>query len=384
MNHIIGFDAKRLVRNASGLGNYSRTLVGDLLRASTPQWSFRLYAPDEGNPALVSQLQQDPRLTFCYPKADSSLFTLHSSLLWRSRGIVSDLLRDGVQLYHGLSGELPLGIRRSGIRSVVTIHDLIFLRHPEYYKWIDRKIYAWKFRRTLQEADCIIAISECTRRDIIHYGHVPAEKIKLIYQSCSTFFKQPVSEDVLQKVNARYELPSRYIINVGTIEERKNIALAVKALPLLPADLHLVIVGRRTPYADAVLQEADRLQVAHRVHILNGVPNADLPAIYQMAEACVYPSRYEGFGIPIIEAIQSGLPVVACTGSCLEEAGGPDSLYVSPDDVEGMAEAIRRSLKGAEGREERILRSQHYVHRFEGTDVASQVLSLYEEICSKV
>ena len=137
-------------------------------------------------------------------------------------------------------------------------------------------------------------------------------------------------------------------------------------------------MGRRTPYADAVLQEADRLQVAHRVHILNGVPNADLPAIYQMAEACVYPSRYEGFGIPIIEAIQSGLPVVACTGSCLEEAGGPDSLYVSPDDAEGMADAIRRSLKGAEGRHERILRSQQYVHRFEGTDVAGQVLALYE------
>ena len=382
MNHIIGLDAKRLVRNASGLGNYSRTLLGDLLRASTPQWSFRLYAPDEGNPALVSQLQQDPRLTFCYPQNPSSLWerVFGKGSLWRSRGIVSDLLRDGVQLYHGLSGELPLGIRRSGIRSVVTIHDLIFLRHPEYYKWIDRKIYAWKFRRTLKEADRIIAISECTRRDIIHYGHVAPEKIQLIYQSCSTFFKQPVSEDVLQKVNARYELPSRYIINVGTIEERKNIALAVKALPLLPADLHLIIVGRRTPYADAVLQEADRLQVANRVHILTGVPNADLPAIYQMAEACVYPSRYEGFGIPIIEAIQSGLPVVACTGSCLEEAGGPDSLYVSPDDAEGMADAIRRSLKGAEGRHERILRSQQYVHRFEGTDVAGQVLKVYEEL----
>ena len=120
--------------------------------------------------------------------------------------------------------------------------------------------------------------------------------------------------------------------------------------------------------------------MAHRVHILNGVPNADLPAIYQMAEACVYPSRYEGFGIPIIEAIQSGLPVVACTGSCLEEAGGPDSLYVSPDDAEGMADAIRRSLKGAEGRDERILRSQHYVQRFEGTDVAGQVLKVYEEL----
>ena len=118
MKHIIGFDAKRLVRNASGLGNYSRTLVGDLLRASSPDWSFRLYAPDEGNPALAGQLENDPRLTFCYP-GDSSLFTLHSSLkksLWRSYGIVEDLVKDGVQVYHGLSGELPIGIRKSGIR----------------------------------------------------------------------------------------------------------------------------------------------------------------------------------------------------------------------------------------------------------------------------
>lgn len=372
----VGFDAKRIVRNGTGLGSYGRTLVNDL---ASRDLNLRLYAPDAGREDLRSQVAELPNVCFCYPDR-----TPFGKAFWRSRGIVAQLRRDGVEVFHGLSGELPVGIRKSGIKSVVTIHDLIFLRHPEYYKWIDRNIYAWKFRRTLQEADCIIAISECTRRDIIHYGHVPAEKIKLIYQSCSTFFKQPVSEDVLQKVNARYELPSRYIINVGTIEERKNIALAVKALPLLPADLHLVIVGRRTPYADAVLQEADRLQVAHRVHILTGVPNADLPAIYQMAEACVYPSRYEGFGIPIIEAIQSGLPVVACTGSCLEEAGGPDSLYVSPDDAESMADAIRRSLKGAEGRHERILRSQHYVHRFEGTDVASQVLSLYEEICSKV
>ena len=102
-----------------------------------------------------------------------------------------------------------------------------------------------------------------------------------------------------------------------------------------------------------------------------------------MAEACVYPSRYEGFGIPIIEAIQSGLPVVACTGSCLEEAGGPSCLYVSPDDPEALASALLQVLKGAEGREARILQSQEYVRRFEGTDVASQVLAIYEELLSQ-
>ena len=370
----IGLDAKRIVRNATGLGSYGRTLAADLARHD--KFDMLLYAPDAGRDDLRNQLAETPRLHYRYSDAQSAL----GKALWRSRGIVGQLQRDGVSLFHGLSGELPFGIRKSGIKTVVTIHDLIFLRHPEYYKWIDTKLYAWKFRRTLKEADRIIAISECTKRDIMEFGHVPDDKITLIYQSCSTFFKQHESEDLLQKVNARYELPSRYIVNVGTIEERKNIALAVKALPLLPSDLHLVVVGRRTPYTESVEQLAADLQVAHRLHILTGVPNSDLPAIYQMAEACVYPSRYEGFGIPVIEAIQSGLPVVACGGSCLEEAGGPYSLYVAPDDAEGMAAAIRQSLKGAEGREERISRSQQYVRRFEGTDVAAQVLALYEEL----
>ena len=104
--------------------------------------------------------------------------------------------------------------------------------------------------------------------------------------------------------------------------------------------------------------------------------------MYQQAEACVYPSRYEGFGIPIIEAIQSGLPVVACTGSCLMEAGGNDNIYVSPDDVSGMANGICLSLKGAEGREERIARSQQYIQRFEGNNVAAQVFNVYEKVMS--
>ena len=394
---LIGIDAKRIVNNRTGLGSYGRTLINDLLAASSPDYHFRLYAPNEGSEDLRRQVQESPRLTYSYPEGGDPVQVSGSKsqdpvtplpkgrgwgrgFFWRSLGIVRDLVRDGVQLYHGLSGELPLRIRRSGIRTVVTIHDLIFLRHPEYYSWIDAHIYAWKFRRTIRQADLIIAISECTRRDIIHYGHVPEEKIRLVYQSCSTWFHQPVGEDQRQKVNARYFLPSRYVIHVGTIEERKNILLAVKALPLLPSDVHLVVVGRQKPYARRVLAEARRLGVDTRLHLLQGVPNADLPALYQMAEAFVYPSRYEGFGIPIIEAIQSGLPVVACTGSCLEEAGGPSCLYVDPDDEQALAHALLQVLREAPGREERIRQSQQYIRRFEGTDVASQVLRIYEEL----
>ena len=370
----IGFDAKRIVRNNTGLGSYGRTLVNDLSELVSADTHLTLYAPDPGHEALRQQITMRPSIQFCYPQGRQPKWW------WRSRGIVDDLKRDRIQLYHGLSGELPIGIHKSGIKSVVTIHDIIFLRHPEYYKWTDQKIYAWKFRKTIQEADRIIAISECTKRDIMLLGGVSPDKISLIYQSCSTFFKLRESEDKLQSVNARYMLPPRYIVNVGTIEERKNILLAVKALHRLPADLSLVIVGRRTPYADLVDQYVEENRLGDRVKLLHNVPNADLPAIYQMAEACVYPSRYEGFGIPIIEAIQSGLPVVACTGSCLEEAGGNDSLYVAPDDVIGMSEAVKSVLKGAPGRDLRVARAQKYISRFEAADVASQVLNLYQSL----
>lgn len=363
---IIGFDAKRIVRNGTGLGSYGRTLVNDL--ACFPI-TLRLYAPDKGRDDLRNQIVQSKRI---------SLHTPHASLLgksyWRSHGIVSQLVNDGVQLYHGLSGELPFGIRKSGIKTVVTIHDLIFLRHPEFYNPIDVKLYTWKFRQTLREADHIIAISECTKRDILEYGgpDVSEDKITLIYQSCSPRFNISPTTST-----------SRYILSVGSIEARKNALLAVKSLPHLPSDVSLVLVGRHTKYTDEILAYAKEHQLEHRVKIMHGVPDTDLPALYAGAEVFVYPSVYEGFGIPIIEAISCGLPVVACTGSCLEEAGGPDSLYVAPNDALGMADAIRRSLKGADGREERIKRSMEYIRRFSGNDVAGQVVEVYKKLLDK-
>lgn len=370
---IIGFDAKRIVRNRTGLGSYGRNLINDLSELTAAD-ELRLYAPDQGSDDLRQQVRPAENVRFVYPEKAPV------KSLWRSHGIVSDLRRDSVDIFHGLSGELPIGIKAAGIKSVVTIHDLIFLRHPEYYKWIDTKLYAWKFRQTIKEADRIVAISECTKRDIMYYGGVPEEKIDLVYQSCSTRFKSRESEAKLQDVHARYDLPARYIINVGTIEQRKNILLAVRALPYLPADVSLVVIGRQTPYAEEVKKNIKAHQLEQRVKLLSGVPNADLPALYQMAEACVYPSRYEGFGIPIIEAIQSGLPVVACTGSCLEEAGGPDCLYVQPDNELAMAEAIRQVLKNAIGRDGRICRSQQYVRRFEGNNVGTQMMEIYQRL----
>jgi glycosyltransferase involved in cell wall biosynthesis len=211
-------------------------------------------------------------------------------------------------------------------------------------------------------------------------GGVDESRITVIYQSFAPRFSADVAQSLCADVRKRYSLPQRYILNVGTVEARKNVLQAVKALPLLPADVSLVIVGRPAKYAAHVSDYVRQHGLESRVHLLHGVPDGDLPAIYAMADTFVYPSVYEGFGIPIIEAISCGLPVVACTGSCLEEAGGPDSLYVAPGDVEAMATAIRRTLRGADGREERIAGSRQYIRRFEGSDVAGQVYSLYERL----
>lgn len=374
---IIGYDAKRIVCNRTGLGSYARTLINDLSEVITPDIKLNLYAPDKGDSALRSQVRESAGVRFVYPRR--SLSGLQKAW-WRMHSMVDDLCADGVKLYHGLSGELPIGIKKAGIKTVVTIHDIIFMRHPEWYNWPDTKIYAWKFRKTCAEADRIIAISECTKRDIMLYGGVSPEKIDVIYQSCGSRYKMREGEKKMHEVHTGYMLPERYIVNVGTIEERKNVLLAVKALRMLPDDISLVIVGKATSYTEKVKAYIRENALESRVKILHNVPNEDLPAIYQMAEACVYPSRYEGFGVPVIEAIQSGLPVVACTGSCLEEAGGNGTIYVDPDDVYAMAEAIKQVVKGAPGREERIASSRQYITRFEGNNVAQQVMNVYRDV----
>ncbi|MBQ8520060.1 MAG: glycosyltransferase family 4 protein [Bacteroides sp.] len=370
----IGFEGKRAVQNFTGLGNYSRYVV-EALNRFAPQHEYILYAPRRRSSRVFDQmLEQCPALRVACP---SGMWKKFKSL-WRVWGVTSDLEHDKVDIFHGLSGELPLNIRKaSGVKSVVTVHDLIFLRYPSYYHWLDRKIYAYKFRKACEQADAIIAISECTRRDIVSYFGIPESKIQVIYQGCDASFTRRATEEKRQEVREKYALPGRYILNVGSIEERKNVLLAVKALEHLPADVHLVIVGRRTPYTDKVEEYAHTHGLKERLHILNGVTFADLPAVYQQASVFVYPSRFEGFGIPIVEALHSEVPVIAATGSCLEEAGGPDSVYVHPDDEQAMTDALKEILSDADKCRRMIAKGKEYAARFSEERHAALLNELY-------
>ena len=250
---------------------------------------------------------------------------------WRFSLENAQMKADGVQIFHGLTGELPIGLKKSGIKGIVTIHDLIFMRHPEYYNWIDVKIYEWKFRQTLKEADRIIAISECTKRDIIELGGISGDNIDVIYQSCNPrFFSSPDSHPSSLPPHLS-SLPRRYMLCVGTIEERKNLMLAMRSLAHLPEDIHLVAVGKQTKYAAQVEAEAEKLGLKHRLHMLSGVSDVDLHTIYSLAEVFVYPSRYEGFGIPPLEALSCGSKIILAKAASLPEIYGDAAHYIDPD-----------------------------------------------------
>ena len=378
---IVGFEAKRAVSNMTGLGNYSR-LVVEVLSQARPDWQFRLYAPRiHDNPRLTPLLGQE-NVVLVAPDDD---IWRHFSSAWRVYGgLTSQIRRDGVQLFHGLSNELPLDIKRAHIPSVVTIHDLIFRRFPSGYNSPDRAIYDYKFSHSARNATRVIAISECTKRDLVELYDIDPAKIDVVYQGCNPVFSQPVSPETILQARRRYKVSGNYFISVGTVEERKNQLLAVRALPYLPSDLKLVIVGRPSKgYAAQVHAEIERLGVASRVIWLQNVGLEALPPLYAGALFSSYTSRYEGFGLPVIESINCGTPVIAATGSCLEEAGGPGAIYVNPDDLEAYIAAVEKLLNDPSLRASMVAEGRAHTAAFSPSQFAASMLSTYAKALSQ-
>ncbi|RZK52787.1 MAG: glycosyltransferase family 1 protein [Pedobacter sp.] len=366
----IGFDGKRAANNLTGLGNYSRSLI-EHLALQFPDNQYRIYTPKTKEAIVKLPLFEKSNVHLELPQKGKS------KLFWRSTGIKSQLLADKIELFHGLSHEIPVGIQRTGIKSIVTIHDLIFLRKPQYYKFIDKLIYKFKSKYACDNADRIIAISEKTKEDVVELYNINPSKIDVIYQSCDDSFKTLSSTAEKEKIRKKYQLPDNYILNVGTIEARKNLLLIIKALPKIAHECKLVVVGRETDYTLLVKKEIEKLGLQHRVIFLKSVPFTDLPLIYQLADLFVLPSYYEGFGIPIIEALYCNVPVVAATGSCLEEAGGPNSIYVSPDDEIALANSINKVLTDKELQQTMKQKGLEYVQKFNNEIVNPQLMDCY-------
>lgn len=308
--------------------------------------------------------------------------------------MVKDLEKLGMHLYHGLSAEIPVGIRESGVRSVVTIHDLIFERYPNQYGKIDLEIYRRKSKYACHNADRIIAISEQTKEDIVSYYAVRPDKVDVCYQSCNEIYQHKVSEEEKRRIRKKYGLPEKFFLSVGSVIERKNLLTVCKAMHLLQkegkANIPLVVIGSGGRYFAKVKEYIQQKQLDDKVIFLDENPtisndasyknSADFPAIYQLATTLIYPSLFEGFGIPILEALWSGLPVITSNQSCLPETGGDAAFYVNPQSAEDMAAAMQKVSTHEGLRKSMIEKGYKHAQRFTPEVCAAQVMEVYKKV----
>jgi len=370
----IGFDAKRLFNNFTGLGNYSRFIV-NALNEYHPENNYTLYTPRVKTNPDTEYFLNNSGIIIKSPEGLQKKF----GSIWRSYSLGNVAGKDGVNLFHGLSNELPL-TKPKGIKTVVTIHDVIFKRYPEFYKPIDRVIYDWKFKKACENADQIIAVSQQTANDVIEFLKADPSKVQTLYQGCHPMFKISYSREQVHLIKQKYGLPDEFILNVGTIESRKNTLIILKALAIIKERIQLVIVGRPTAYKDELTKFITENKLTDQVIFIPHAEFTDLPLIYQAANAFAYPSFFEGFGIPIVEAIASGIPVITSTGSCFSEAGGPDCWYVNPSQPEELAAAIQKVFINDEEVRQRVERSQQYIKRFEPKVIADNLTTIYKSL----
>lgn len=371
---IIGYDAKRAFRNNSGLGNYSRMVIGGVCREGHGMVKSLLFTPTtKGRHTHYFDDIQEVEV-----RQPRGLWAMAGGL-WRSVWSGLCARREGVDIYHGLSHELPFFLG-NGVKKVVTMHDLIVRRYPEFFKPADRIIHRLKMRHACRVADIVIAISEQTKRDLVDMMHVSEEKIRVVYQSCDPIFWNPPSATQPPSHSA-VQLPERYIIAVGTVEERKNQVAAVRALALLPEDVCLVVVGRpRGHYPQQVRRVAKELGVDHRVIFLQNAVFSDFPALYRGAVASVYMSVFEGFGIPVLESLCCDCPVVTSNVSSMPEAGGDAALYAAPDDYRTLAAHLSRLLSDPAFRNSQIEKGRTQRLKFAPEKVSQDMLALYRSL----
>jgi glycosyltransferase involved in cell wall biosynthesis len=226
----------------------------------------------------------------------------------------------------------------------------------------------------------VIAISEQTKKDIISYLHIDANKIRVVYQGCQDVFKRKYSDSEKKQVTEKFNLPETFVLNVGTIEERKNALTIVKAIKNL--DVHLVLIGKQTDYTQKIHQFISENKLENRVHFLKGLSSEELAITYQLATVFVYPSIFEGFGIPIIEALYSKTPVITNKNGVFKEAAGPNSLYIEPFDTEDLTVKITEVLTNESLANKMKAEGYNFAQKFNDDIIASNIMNCYQQVLS--
>jgi glycosyltransferase involved in cell wall biosynthesis len=258
------------------------------------------------------------------------------------------------------------------------MHDAIFMRYPELYSATYRASFIRRNRSACERADLIIAISEQTKKDFMDFFGVEENRIRVVYQGCNDIYWQDLKPQQISTVSVRYQLPSTYVLSVGALEERKNHARLIRAMGCAHMDLPLVIVGRGDSRQAHLLYETAK-HYGVTLRIMEDVRTEDLPVIYRQAAVFVYPSLFEGFGIPVLEAARCQTPIVTSSGTCFEEIAGEGALYVSPTEEQAIGQAIRDVLEHSEETSQRVLTALNNTEKFRAENIAHNLMQTYYE-----
>lgn len=370
----ICIDASPAVHHRGGFGRYVQELATGLLAVDPDNEYVAFY-----NHAAAAQVEPPlDGLSHFTTKLSNRPWRLSVVLAYLTR-IPQDRLFPGTDVFHATDNLLP---RLSQVKSVFALQDLIFRFYPETHKPLNRWFLTLMMPRFLQAADAVIAISECTSKDAVRVYGLDEAKIRVIYAAVSASFHARAPE-AISLVRRKYGLPDSFILSVGTIEPRKNLTSLLEAYRALKnegSDCKLVIVGKRGWLYKGFYTRLHELGLEQEVVFPGFVPDEDLPTFYSAADLFVFPSLYEGFGLPVLEAMACGVPVITSDTSSLPEVAGEAALLVDPTSVEALVAAMRRVLDDRALQAEMRARGLKRADRFTWHETARRTAEVYREI----
>jgi glycosyltransferase involved in cell wall biosynthesis len=364
----IGFDAKRAFRNNTGLGNYSRFIINGLADFF-PENNYFLYS---NGYITHSELTTS---------ANTETINIGNGVLGTIKRAIS-YGNTNLDILHGLSNELPFFAKNGKTKLIVSIHDLLFIRYPEFYPFFDRQIYLAKTKRACVQADVIIAISEQTKLDLIEFLKIPESKIIVHYQSCHPQFWTQYSEVEIAYNKAKYGITKPYILQVGTLENRKNALLTLQAFnnSILKNDFQLVFLGKKTAYCEVLYQFVSQHKLSDKILFIHQSDFLDFPLLYQGAELSVYPSLFEGFGIPVLEAMCSNVPLITSKDGCFVEVGGDAAVYIDPKNADELQNKMENILINQDLRLSLIEKGRIQKEKFAPQKLIQELSEIYKSL----
>lgn len=368
----IAFDATAIPANRAGAGIYIFNVVQALAKIDACNRYF-VYARTE----FIAEFGiAQSNVTFLSVDCESTL----QRIFWEQTQLPATLARNGVQVLHSPHYTQPI---RLPCRSIVTFHDMTFFTMPQVHGRFRRLFFQKMMRWSARHADRLITVSESTRQDLIRVLSPPPGRVVTIAEAASERFRR-LDPPSVAAVCTRYELtPDRYVLFVGVLEPRKNLPALLEAFARIQADfpdVPLVVAGKKGWMYDAIFERTTALGLQDRVKFIGYAPEADLPALYNGARVFVYPSQYEGFGLPVLEALQCGTPVITSNLSSMPEVAGDAALLVAPEDIGSIAESIRRLLQDDGLTRELSQRGLDRARQFSWRRCAEETLDVYRSL----